>query len=82
MIKTLLQIIGQFPSFSTFQKNFEKILKHNLTDFISKYKIILEHQDGFQENKITIDALIELQNYLRYQQVNNIIKLVAEFFFI
>ena len=54
-----------------FSKIFEKILKHNLTDFINKYKIISENQYGFQENKSTSDALIELENYLRYQQANN-----------
>ena len=30
-----------------------------------------ENQYGFQENKSTNDALIELENYLRYQQTNN-----------
>ena len=67
VIKTLLQIRGQSLS----SKIFEKILKHNLIDFISKYKIILEYQYGFQENKSTSDALIELENYLCYQQANN-----------
>ena len=47
-----------------FLKNFEKILNHNLIDFISKCKIISEYQYGFQENKSTSDALIELENYI------------------
>ena len=49
-----------------FSKIFEKILKYNLTDFINKYKLISENQYGFQKNKSTSDALIELENYLRY----------------
>ena len=71
MIETLLQIIGQFPSYPTFQTFLKKNLKHNLTDFINKYKIISENQYGFQENKSTSGALIELENYLRIQQANN-----------
>ena len=47
--------IGQVPSYPTFQK-LKKILKHNLTDFINKYKIISEYQYGFQEKKSTNDA--------------------------
>ena len=54
-----------------FSKIFKKILKHNLIDFINKYKIISENQYSFQENKSTSDALIELENYMRYQQANN-----------
>ena len=45
-------------------KKFEKIFKHNLIDFISKYKNISEYQYSVQENKSASNALIEIENYL------------------
>ena len=41
-----------------FSKILEKILKHNLTDFINKYKIISENQYGFQEKKALVMHLL------------------------
>ena len=53
-----------------FSKTFEKILKDNIINFFTKYKRISICQYGFQQNKSTSDALIELEDYLRYQQAN------------
>ena len=47
-----------------FSKIFEKILKHNLTDFINKYKINMV----FRKTKALV---MQTLNCLRYQQANN-----------
>ena len=51
-----------------FSKIFEKILKDNIhvINFFTKYKRISTCQYGFQQNKSTNDALIELEDYLPY----------------
>ena len=49
-----------------FSKIFEKILKDDRISFLTKYKRISTCQYGFQQNKSTSDALIELEDYLRY----------------
>ena len=64
----LLIIEAILPHFS---KIFEKILEDNIINFLTKYKRISICQYGFKQNKSTSDALIELEDYLHYQQANN-----------
>lgn len=40
-------------------------------NFMNKHNVLSESWFGFQENKSTNDALIELENYLKYQQASN-----------
>ena len=54
-----------------FSKIFEKILKENIVNFLNKHNVLSESQFGFQQKKSTNEALIELENYLKYQQANN-----------
>ena len=51
-------------------KIFEKILKEKIVNFLNKYNVLSESQFGFQK-KSTNEALIELENYLKYQQANS-----------
>ena len=54
-----------------FSKIFEKILKENIVNFLNKHNVLSESQFGFQQKKSINEALIELENYLKYQQANN-----------
>ena len=43
-------------------------MNHRLVQFLNKHKIIFEHQYGFQKDKSTTSAILELQSQL----INNI----------
>ena len=40
-------------------------------NFLNKHNVLSESQFGFEQKKSTNDAIIELENYLKYQQANN-----------
>ena len=40
-------------------------------NFLDIHNVLSESQFGFQQKKSTNEALIELENYLKYQQANN-----------
>ena len=54
-----------------FSKIFEKLLQLDLIKFLKKCNVISSCQYGFQENKSTTDALVELCNHLNNQQALN-----------
>ncbi|MCP4484704.1 MAG: reverse transcriptase family protein, partial [Flavobacteriaceae bacterium] len=53
-----------------FSKILEKLMNARMTKFLNKNKIIFKHQYGFQENKCTSSAILDLQSQL----INNIEK--------
>ena len=58
------QEIGNYRPISIlpiFSKILEKLMNHRLVQFLNKHKIIFEHQYGFQKDKSTTSAILELQ---------------------
>ena len=45
---------------NTIRKTFEKCLKHQVTDFLTKHNVTNTHQFGFQKNLTTTDILLML----------------------
>ena len=53
--------ISLLPNFNKF---FEKLMRTRLTSFLKKHNIIFEHQFGFQKNKSTSLAILDIYNEL------------------
>lgn len=47
-----------------FSKIFERCMANRLINFANKYSIISPHQFGFQKNKSTVDAIVDLTEYI------------------
>ena len=65
VIKAVPQITALFHYFS---KIFEKILKIDLTKFLTKHQIISKCQYGFHENLSTTNALIDMCIHLQNEK--------------
>ena len=69
------QEVGNYRPISIlpiFRKILEKLMNHRLVQFLNKHNIIFEHQHGFQKNKSTTLAILELQSQLIYNIENNL----------
>ncbi len=47
-----------------FNKIFEKLMHKRLTNFLEKHNVLFPHQFGFQKNKSTTHAILDLYNQL------------------
>lgn len=70
-IRKLLTQQTWYPLLDQFSKILEKLFEIRLSSFIKKHKLINEHQYGFQENRSTEMAVIELVEKLTSAIENN-----------